>query len=66
MITREVLNEMSEEADRVLKKLEPVFEADFEVDAPMLSDVMADVVTYFAWVRQSLLALVMEADNDPS
>lgn len=68
MDTRGLLNEMSDEAGRVLVKVESVLADDVGRDplAPNVTDVLTDVLTYFSWVRQSVVALMLEGGDDAS
>jgi len=52
-----LLNGMSDEASRLMPTIEGLAEYALDNETPGLDAMIADVMTYMAWVRQSVVGL---------
>lgn len=55
-----VLNEMSDEADRLMPSVEKLVEFSMENEVPGLSELLGDVMSYMVWVRSALVSTVSD------
>lgn len=55
-----VLNEMSDEADRLMPSVEKLVEFSMENEVPGLSELLGDVMSYMVWVRSTLVGTVSD------
>ena len=55
-----ILNDMSNEAERLMPTIEKLAEFSSENEVPGLSELLGDVMSYVVWVRSALVGTVSD------